>query len=277
MMSTTMTEAEILFWDSLTFPLNEEAPLVSADQLQQWVLEESDHFLVINKPGWLVCHPSKNGPWSSLAGAVREWKQWDRIHLVARLDRETSGVVVFARHRLAARTVQMAIERRDADKQYLAILKGELTHPVYMAMPIGPDRLSPIVVRQKADYDRQAQEAVSEFIPLYSGNGYTLAKVDLITGRKHQIRVHAEALGYPVLGDKIYGREDTLYLDFIEKGILPEMRKSLGFPRQALHCLSMEVPWKEGRVRWTAPLPEEFHLFQQIFWPGVNLAELCDF
>lgn len=269
-MITEMTAQELGFWERLTFPLNEEAPLVTAEQLQSCVIEDSEHFLVFNKPGWLVCHPSKNGPWSSLAGAVREWKQWDRIHLVARLDRETSGVVVFARHRLAARTVQMAIERRDVDKQYLAILKGELHHPVWMAMPIGPDRLSPIVVRQKSGYDRQAQEAVSEFFPLYAKNGYTLVRVNLITGRKHQIRVHAEALGYPILGDKIYGRQDTLYLDFIEKGILPEMRQTLGFPRQALHCHSMEVPWKEERLRWVAPLPEEFRLFQQIFWPDYS-------
>jgi 23S rRNA pseudouridine1911/1915/1917 synthase len=262
-----MNEAEQQFWDLCQFPLSEEAPLIMEQDLQQAVIEESDHFLVLNKPGWMVCHPSKNGPWSSLVGAVREWKQWDKMHLVARLDRETSGVVVIARHRLAARTVQMAIERREVDKQYLAILRGEMKHPYAVYLPIGPDRDSPIVIRQKAWYDRTTQEATTHFHPLYSGNGYTLAKVDLVTGRKHQIRVHAEAIGYPVLGDKIYGRQDTLYLDFIEKGVLPEMKQSLGFPRQALHCHSMELDWKESRLRWVAPIPEEFRLFQQIFWP----------
>ncbi len=82
--------------------------------------------------------------------------------------------------------------------------------------------------------------------------------------------MHAEAIGYPVLGDKIYGRQDTLYLDFIEKGILPEMKPSLGFPRQALHCHWMEFDWQGQKLRWVAPIPEEFLLFQQVFWPEAS-------
>ncbi len=147
-----MTSAEQQFWDLCQFPISEEAPLITEQDLQQAIVEESEHFFVLNKPGWMVCHPSKNGPWSSLVGAVREWKQWDKMHLVARLDRETSGVVVLARHRLAARTIQMAMERREVDKQYLTILRGEFHHPISVYLPIGPDRNSPIAVRQKAWY-----------------------------------------------------------------------------------------------------------------------------
>lgn len=255
------------FWDSLDFPYGEEAPLVKPEQLGSWVIQDDDHFLVFNKPGWLVCHPSKAGPWSSLVGAAREWRGLDRIHLVARLDRETSGVVVLARHRLAARSVQMAIERREAEKTYLALLHGEMKEPIKVDTPIGQDRSSPIAVRQTTGQVRGAKEAQTDFHPLHTENNFTLAKITLHTGRKHQIRVHALSIGHPVLGDKMYGPEEPDYLEFIEHGITPEMKTRLLFPRQALHCAELAVPWQSSTIRWSAPLPPEFEAFFRFAWP----------
>ena len=70
-----------------------QAPLVDLDEMAQWILHETDDLLVFNKPGWLVCHPSKNGPLSSLVGAAREYTGLEKLHLVARLDRERAGGV----------------------------------------------------------------------------------------------------------------------------------------------------------------------------------------
>eukprot|EP01043_Picozoa_sp_COSAG02_P008643 COSAG02_NODE_281_length_25776_cov_37.797998_1_plen_137_part_10 len=82
--------------------------LVDLAVLPTWILRNDDDLLVINKPGWLVCHPSKNGSLSSLVGAVREYTGLEKLHLVARLDRETSGLVVFAKRPAVAREYQMA-------------------------------------------------------------------------------------------------------------------------------------------------------------------------
>ncbi|MEC8280148.1 MAG: hypothetical protein VXZ88_06300, partial [Verrucomicrobiota bacterium] len=70
-------------------PYGEDAPLVKLADFPSWIVEEDDNLLIINKPGWLVCHPSKNGPMSSLVGVVREYTGVVKLHLVARLDRET--------------------------------------------------------------------------------------------------------------------------------------------------------------------------------------------
>src|SRR3954453_14052327 len=107
-------------------PRTEWGWLVTSDELHSWILEESDDLLVIDKPAHVGCHPSKHGPCSSLVGACREYLGTDRLHLTFRLDRETSGVVVFARNRTVASLLQKAIEQRNVSKTYLAILDGVL-------------------------------------------------------------------------------------------------------------------------------------------------------
>ena len=83
-----------------------DAPLVDLAEFPSWIIYEDEHFLVLNKPGWLVCHPSKNGPLSSLVGAAREYLGIDSVHIVNRLDMETSGVTVIAKYRDSASTAQ---------------------------------------------------------------------------------------------------------------------------------------------------------------------------
>ena len=117
-------------------PFGASAPLVDLAELRSWILRDDDDLLVINKPGWLVCHPSKNGPLSSLVGAVRELTGAEKLHLVARLDRETSGLVVFAKRPAMARKYQMAIQNRIVRKVYLALLEGELGEPIRVEQSI---------------------------------------------------------------------------------------------------------------------------------------------
>ena len=83
-------------------PYGETAPLVDLDRFVDWIIREDDDLLVLNKPGWLVCHPSKNGPFSSLVGVVREYTGIDKPHLISRLDRETSGLVLFALNKVVS-------------------------------------------------------------------------------------------------------------------------------------------------------------------------------
>src|SRR3954464_15417714 len=101
-------------------------PLVDPAELRQWVLLDDPHLLVFDKPGWLVCHPSKNGPWSSLAGAVREEFKPDAIRLIYRLDRETSGVIILAKTEAVGTRLGKAVLNRRIGKLYVALLEGEL-------------------------------------------------------------------------------------------------------------------------------------------------------
>ncbi|MEM1223947.1 MAG: RNA pseudouridine synthase, partial [Verrucomicrobiota bacterium] len=209
------------------------------------------------KPGWLVCHPSKNGPLSSLVGAVREYTHVEKLHLVARLDRETSGLVIFAKRPSVARKFQMAIQNRIVRKVYLALLEGELTEAITVDQSIARRKVGPVHVKNEVSHLRGAQSAVTHFEPLVFRNGYTFCRVRPETGRKHQIRVHAEWLGHSVVGDKIYGPDETLYLNFIEEGWNARLEEALPMKRQALHCYEYIFDFPEGPVTFTAPLKDD--------------------
>ena len=217
--------------------------------------------MIVNKPGWLVCHPSKNGPMSSLCGVVREHTGARKLHLVARLDRETSGLVIFAKRPSVARKFQMAIQNRIVGKAYLAILEGALAAPMRVDQGIGRRREGLVQVKNEVREGRGSQRAVTRFEPLAAGGGYTLCRVVPETGRKHQIRVHAEWLGHCVVGDKIYGPDESLYLEFIERGWTERLEAALPLRRQALHCFRYGFEFAEGVVEFTAPLPEDMRRF----------------
>ena len=248
-----MTDAEI------TDP---DAPLVNPDILPQWILHEDEDLLVVNKPGWLVCHPSKNGPWSSLVGAVREYLRADKLHLVARLDRETSGLVLFARRPAIARKFQMAIQERRVQKSYYAILEGELKEQLSVNQAIGRRKSGgPVHIKNEVRLNGGGQDALTEFNPIATGGGYTLVQVRPHTGRKHQIRVHAEFIRHHIVADKLYGPDERLYLEFIEHGFTERLAAVLPMQRQALHCHEYRFQFPDSEARFTAPLTEDLQSF----------------
>lgn len=242
-------------------PQAQNAPLIDLGELPNWIVERDEDFIAFNKPGWVVCHPSKNGPRSSLVGAVREWLGAETLHLVSRLDRETSGIILIALNRAAAGKAQKAIERRWISKTYLAILEGELREPKLVDAPLRRDTAGPVLVKQCVGEGPDAQNAVSFFEPLLARNGYTLARVALHTGRKHQIRAHAQHIGHCIVGDKLYGRDERLYLEFCEKGWGARHDAELELPRQALHAAKLEFKSPEFVRTFTAPFPQDLKTF----------------
>lgn len=237
--------------------------LILPEELESWIVEEDEDFICFNKPGWVVCHPSKHGPWSSLVGAVAEARGWTGIHLVSRLDRETSGVNLIAKTKVAATKAQVAMEKRWVTKTYLAILEGEMNEPVQVDVPMGPDKSGLVKVKQYQGHREGFQTAVTFFEPLAQGGGYTLARVSPHTGRKHQIRVHAHGIGHAVAGDKLYGPDETLYLDFTETGWSDRHTAALPLPRQALHATRLEFKAPTLNRTFWAPLTPELRHFMR--------------
>jgi 23S rRNA pseudouridine1911/1915/1917 synthase len=230
--------------------------MIELGELQGWMLSQDTEVLAINKPGDVVCHPSKAGPWSSLAGAVKAAYGLEKAHLIFRLDRETSGVVLFAKHERAASRLQKAMMARRIRKTYLAVLVGEMgVSEIAVDQPLGDDVASPVFMKTTVRADGKA--ARSHFRVLATGGGFTLAAVRIETGRKHQIRAHAQWLGFPVVGDKIYGPDARCYLEFIDHGWTEALAARLLWPRQALHCVRIELEGNAeglGGQRWRAPL-----------------------
>ena len=217
-----------------------DSPLIDPNSFPNWIIYEDEHILVLDKPGWLVCHPSKNGPWSSLVGAAKEYLGVESVHLASRLDRETSGVVLLAKHRGAASRWQKGIEVKAVRRSYLTILEGEMDGSREISTFLGKDPTSEVFVKQRVtENSKKSQRAESAFIPMEVKKGYTFALVLTRTGRKHQIRVHAQSIGYPLVGEKLYGRDESYYLRFCEGGWKNEWMEDLGMSRQALHGRSL--------------------------------------
>jgi 23S rRNA pseudouridine1911/1915/1917 synthase len=236
--------------------------MIAPEELAAWQMVDDEAVLAFNKPGDVVCHPSKAGPWSSLAGAVKAGCGLERAHLVFRLDRETSGVVLFAKDERWASILQRAMMARRVRKTYLAVLTGELAAPVSVDQPLGDDEHSPVYVKTAVRAD--GKEARSHFTPLVAAGGFTLVEVTIDTGRKHQIRAHAQWLGYRVVGDKIYGPDARCYLEFIDHGWTPALAEKLLLSRQALHCARIEVLGGangEGARAYRAPLAADLAAF----------------
>lgn len=228
-------------------------------EFARWIAHEDERLLVVNKPGDVVCHPSKDGPWSSLVGAAREYTGLPTMHLVFRLDRETSGVVVLAKDARMAGRLQKAMQERRCGKRYTAILTGALPAPVTVNQPLADDENGPVFIKSCVRPDGQA--AVTHFFPRSTGAAFTLADVVTETGRKHQIRVHAAWLGHALVGDKIYGPDERLFLEFIETGWTPRLAERLGLARQALHCAEIDLTTAGLGQVFTAPLAEDLTAF----------------
>lgn len=234
---------------------------VTEEELHSWIIQDDNDIILINKPALVVCHPSKKGPWSSLVGACRECLGYERTHLIARLDRETSGIILLAKHRLAARHFQMALERRAVAKSYLAILEGPLTELANVDAAIGKDPHSIVHCKSSVRSNGRKQEAQTRFTPIHSTSRYTLAHVEPLTGRKHQIRVHAKHIGHSVVGDKLYGPDETYFLDFIESGWTETLAQNLPLNRHALHALRMTFDLETGPRSFLAPPTEDMVQF----------------
>ena len=231
-------------------------------------MDETSDYLVVDKPPFLLIHPSKpDGP-PTLWAALRELLAFElvnggQISIVNRLDRETSGLVLIAKNAASARRFGLAMERRHIAKEYLAVVGGwpswETTTVDAPLLRQGERTASAIWLKQTIHAD--GAPAVTDFrveerfVRRGSlGEKFAVVRALPRTGRTHQIRVHLAHLGHAIVGDKIYGPNENLYLRFIEIGWTKELQAQLLLPRHALHSARL---WIDDQLDWQSQLPAD--------------------
>ena len=223
------------------------------------VVHEDSDIVAFSKPSGLLCHPVGSTFAWGLINIARDRYPGERLHLAHRLDKETSGVVVMARNDAINRELKAAFKARKVSKTYLAIVRGELSEDCVVNAPIGRDPHSPI--RMKMGVVPDGQEAETEFRLLKSLKGFSLIECHPRSGRTHQIRVHLEHIGHPLLGDKIYGQDPEVFLSIWEKTPLPDLQERLGHPRHCLHASRIAFELQTGERSFQAPLAEDMEAF----------------
>jgi 23S rRNA pseudouridine1911/1915/1917 synthase len=223
------------------------------------VVHEDEHLLVIDKPAGLVVHPGHGRRRGTLVNALLARRtplsrrgSPDRPGIVHRLDAGTSGLLVVAKTDAAYDALTAAFARRRVEKRYLAVVWGRVSPPSgTIDRPLGRSRSNPL---KMAVAGRAGRAALSRYETLERLAGFALLAVRPETGRTHQIRVHLQSIGHPIVGDPRYGGRQW-------RGVLdPARRNALRrFERLALHAaeLSFDHPATGRRLRLAAPLPEE--------------------
>ena len=223
------------------------------------LLYEDEHILVVNKPPGLLTIPDRTGGKESLLGLLE--RRFGKVFVVHRLDRETSGVLCFARSVEAHRNLSMQFERHTSDKFYLALVDGVLHHEEgEIDKPVGEHPTIP----GKMTVTHSGKPSLTFYRVAERFRRFTLAEVLIKTGRTHQIRVHFQSIGYPLAVDALYGRRPALYLSAIKEkayksGKYSEEERPL-MDRTSLHAARLRIdhPVTGERMEFKADLPKDF-------------------
>jgi len=259
------------------------------------IIDETDDYIVVDKPPFLLTHPTKPDQrttlWKELCELLAfEIANGGQVSIVNRLDRETSGLVLVAKTAVAARRFGLLMQEHRLHKEYLAIVWGwpeweteivdapldrqgkHQASAIWLKQMIHPDG-APALTEFRVEKRFKKHGAVNHSSPgasrlplpsrgedsgegkaKFHGDKFALIRAIPRTGRTHQIRVHLAALGYPIVGDKIYGPDEKLYLEFIETGWTVELERELLLPRHALHSSKLAI---ENGQQWTSAPPAE--------------------
>lgn len=207
------------------------------------IVYEDEDIIVINKPAGMPIHPSLNNYTNSMANALAWYYQEQGKPFIFRccnrLDRDTSGLTVVAKHLVSGNILSDMVRRRDIHREYLAIVRGHVS-PEAGTINAPLARKPGTIIERTVDWE-QGETAITHYRLIEERNGHSLVSLRLETGRTHQIRIHMKYLGYPLIGDYLYN---------------PDM-EYIG--RQALHShrLSFTHPITGEPMEFTAPLPKD--------------------
>lgn len=232
---------------TVQLPVEEPHPSLTPEQIPLDIVYDDEHMLVVNKPAGLVVHPGPGHPDGTLVNAllyhypsIEDVGPPGRVGIVHRLDRETSGVLVVAKNQAALESLQALFKNREVEKAYLALVNGRVEPGEgIIEVPIGRDPTD----RQKMAALSGGKYSRTRFRVVRRYRRHTLLEAHPYTGRTHQVRVHLSWLGYPVVGDTIYGRR----------------RQPLLKGRHFLHAseLTFSHPFTNQKMTFRAPMPED--------------------
>ena len=227
----------------------------SAENIALNIVFEDEDIIIINKPFGLVTHPGA-GNWNgTLANALLyydpELSKLDRAGIVHRLDKNTSGLMVIARNEKSQKYLVEQLQSHSVAREYSAIVYGHMISGGSVNDPIGRDPKD----RIKQAVSSNGKDATTHYRVIDRFKSHTHVKAILETGRTHQIRVHLSHIGYPLLGDPMYGGR----VRFPKKASEILKESLLGFKRQALHSkkLTLNHPSTGELMSWKAPLPDD--------------------
>lgn len=236
-------------------------PNYNAQEISLDFIHVDDDLIILNKPAGLVVHPAAGNYEGTLLNALLfhfpELAQVPRAGIIHRLDKETSGLLIIARNLTAHTQLIKQMREHEIEREYIALATGHLTAGDTIDAPLARHTQH----RTKMAVNENGKPAVTHYRVIKRYGDFTLLRVNLETGRTHQIRVHLAHIKHPLVGDPLYGR-----LVF-PKGASEELRSTLrDFRRQALHAhkLTFEHPSTAELCEFTAPLPKDFENFLKI-------------
>ena len=213
---------------------------------------EVEDFAVFDKPSGVMVHPTRKTTAYSLLDEIR-YHFGDEADLAHRIDAETSGLVLVAKNKQASTILKTMFEHRECDKEYLALVKGQLKNNITIDKPISKSN-STIKVKMTCE-NEQGKASITHIQPLKfnAKDNTTLVKAMPITGRQHQIRVHLDSIGHPILGDPLYGVDEQTADQCLRKVLSDEKRIELtGAKRLMLHANNLSFVYKDKKYDITS-------------------------
>ena len=221
----------------------ESSRLIPPVKMDLNIVYEDEDIIVVNKPAGMPIHPSMDNYTNSLANGLAYYYQQQNkpfiFRCTNRLDRDTSGLTVIAKHMVSGNILSAATKKHDIRREYLAVVRGHVT-PESGTIDAPLSRKPGSIIERTVDFEN-GERAVTHYRTAAVSNGHSLVHLELETGRTHQIRIHMKYLGYPLVGDYLYN---------------PDMEY---ITRQALHSyrLSFTHPITGKDMRFCAPLPDD--------------------